>query len=40
MIPDVDTKTVPIGLRTVGTQRKTKKFEGNLTEISLKNGLK
>ena len=33
LIPDFDTKTVPNGLRTQRIQRKTRNFEGNLTEI-------
>ena len=35
-IPEFDTKTVPNGLRTQRIQRKTRNFEGDLTEISLK----
>ena len=40
LIPNFDTKTVPNGLRTQRIQRKTRKFEGKLTEISLKQGEK
>ena len=40
LIPDFDTKTVPNGMRTQRIQRKTRNFEGKLTEIHLKQGEK
>lgn len=40
LIPSFDTKTVPNGLRTQRIQRKTRKFEEKLTEISPKQGEK
>ena len=40
LIPNLDTKTVPNGLRTQRIQRKTRNFEGYLMEIRPKQGEK